>query len=49
MHKISERGSKFLLISGVLVEKQDFEKRDGSIPFFIFGLWWLLVDVGTRS
>ena len=32
--KFSERDTKFSLLSGVLVQKQAFQKRDGRNPLF---------------
>ena len=40
--------AEFLLLSGVLVQKQASQKGDGSYPLFNFWFWWLLVDVTTR-
>ena len=43
--KFSERGAKFLSFSGALVQKQAFQKRDGSHPLFqcfvlVVGGWY---------
>ena len=41
--KFSERGAKFLPLAGVLVQKQAFQKGDGSHPLFQF---FVVVVVG---
>ena len=46
--KFSKRGSNCPLLSGVLVQRQAFQKGDGSHLLFQFLLWWLLVDASTR-